>query len=163
MQITKKLLMKDTVRSALMLDILTDNRNRTAANIRHLFSKYGGNLGENGCVGWMFHKKAIFVVEKENFDDEDKLMEIVMDAGAEDFENDDDVFEITAAPEEYDAIESALAEKGIETASAEITMVPDTTVNLEGKDAEKMQKLIEALEEDDDVQNIYGNYEFADE
>ncbi len=149
--------------SALMLDILTDNRNRTAANIRHLFSKYGGNLGENGCVGWMFHKKAIFVVEKENFDDEDKLMEIVMDAGAEDFENDDDVFEITAAPEEYDAIESALAEKGIETASAEITMVPDTTVNLEGKDAEKMQKLIEALEEDDDVQNIYGNYEFADE
>ena len=149
--------------SALMLDILTDNRNRTAANIRHIFSKNGGNLGENGCVGWMFHKKAVFVVEKETFDDEDKLLEIVMDAGAEDFEGDDEVFEITAAPEEFDAIESALAEKGIETASAEITMVPDTTVKLEGKDAEKMQKLLDALDEDDDVQNVYGNYEFENE
>ena len=149
--------------SALMLDILTDNRNRTAANIRHIFSKHGGNLGENGCVGWMFHKKAIFVVEKETFDDEDKLMEIVMDAGAEDFEADDEAFEITSAPEEYDAIEAALAEKGIETASAEITMVPDTTVKLEGKDAEKMQKLLDALDEDDDVQNVYGNYEFIEE
>ena len=149
--------------SALMLDILTDNRNRTAANIRHIFSKHGGNLGENGCVGWMFHKKAVFVVDKETFDDEDKLMEIVMDAGAEDFDSDEDVFEITAEPEEFDAIEAALAEKGIETASAEITQVPDTTVKLEGKDAEKMQKLLDALDEDDDVQNVYGNYEFADE
>ena len=146
-----------------MLDILTDNRNRTAANIRHIFSKHGGNLGENGCVGWLFHKKAVFVVEKETFDDEDALMEIVMDAGAEDFEADEEVFEITAAPEEYDAIEAALAEKGIETASSEITMVPDTTVKLEGKDAEKMQKLLDALDEDDDVQNVYGNYEFVEE
>ena len=149
--------------SALMLDILTDNRNRTAASVRHIFSKHGGNLGENGCVGWMFHKKAVFVVERETFDDEDALMEIVMDAGAEDFEADEEAFEITSAPEEFDAIESALAEKGIETASAEITMVPDTTVKLEGKDAEKMQKLLDALDEDDDVQNVYGNYEFAED
>ena len=146
--------------SALMLDILTDNRNRTAASVRHIFSKHGGNLGENGCVGWMFHKKAVFVVDKETFDDEDALMEIVMDAGAEDFEADDDVFEISAAPEEFNTIEAALAEKGIETASAEITMVPDTTVKLTGSDAEKMQKLLDALDEDDDVQNVYGNYEF---
>ena len=146
--------------SALMLDILTDNRNRTAANIRHIFTKHGGNLGENGCVGWMFKKKAVFVVDKENFDDEDALMEIVMDAGAEDFESDDEVFEITAAPEDFNAVESALAEKNIETASAEITQVPDTTIKLTGADAEKMQKLLDALDEDDDVQNVYGNYEF---
>jgi len=148
--------------SALMLDILTDNRNRTAANIRHIFTKHGGNLGENGCVSWMFKKKAVFVVDKENFDDEDTLMEIAMDAGAEDFNADDDMFEITAAPEDFNAIESALADKNIETASAEITQVPDTTVALSGDAAEKMQKLLDALDEDDDVQNVYGNYEFAE-
>ena len=148
--------------AALMLDILTDNRNRTAANIRHIFSKHGGNLGENGCVAWMFKKKAVFVVDKETFDDEDALMEIAMDAGAEDFNAEDDSFEITADPDDYNAIEAALAEKGIETVSAEITQVPDTTVALADKDAEKMQKLLDALDEDDDVQNVYGNYEFAD-
>ena len=146
--------------AALMLDILTDNRNRTAANIRHIFSKHGGNLGENGCVAWMFKKKAVFTVDKETFDDEDALMEIAMDAGAEDFEADEESFEITADPDDFNAIENALAEKGIETASAEITQVPDTTVALADKDAEKMQKLLDALDEDDDVQNVYGNYEF---
>ncbi len=148
--------------AALMLDILTDNRNRTAASVRHIFSKHGGNLGENGCVGWMFHKKAVFVVDRETFEDEDELMTIALDAGAEDFEADEDSYEITAAPEDYDAIEKALADHKIETASAEITQVPDTTVKLEGKDAEKMQNLLDALDEDDDVQNVYGNYEFAD-
>lgn len=149
--------------SAIMLDILTDNRNRSAADVRHIFSKYGGNLGETGCVGWMFKQKAVFIVEKETFEDEDELMGIVLDAGAEDFKVEDDVFEITADPADYDAIEAALGEKGIETASAEITMVPDTTVKLEGKDAEKMQNLIDALEENDDVQNVYSNYEFDEE
>ena len=149
--------------SAIMLDILTDNRNRSAADVRHIFSKYGGNLGETGCVGWMFKQKAVFIVEKETFEDEDELMGIVLDAGAEDFKAEDDVFEITADPADYDAIEAALGEKGIETASAEITMVPDTTVKLEGKDAEKMQNLIDALEENDDVQNVYSNYEFDEE
>lgn len=144
---------------ALMLEILTDNRNRTAANIRHIFSKHGGNLGENGCVAWLFHKKAVFTVDKETFDDEDTLMEIAMDAGAEDFEADDESFEITADPDDFNAIEAALAEKGIETASAEITQVPDTTVKLNETDAEKLQKLLDALDEDDDVQNVYGNYE----
>ena len=149
--------------SAIMLDILTDNRNRSAADVRHIFSKYGGNLGETGCVGWRFKQKAVFIVEKETFEDEDELMGIVLDAGAEDFKTEDDVFEITADPADYDAIETALGEKGIETASAEITMVPDTTVKLEGKDAEKMQNLIDALEENDDVQNVYSNYEFDEE
>ena len=146
--------------SAIMLDILTDNRNRSAADVRHIFSKYGGNLGETGCVGWMFKQKAVFIVEKETFEDEDELMSIALEAGAEDLKAEDDVFEITADPADYEAIEAALGAKGIETASAEITMVPDTTVKLEGKDAEKMQSLIDALEENDDVQNVYSNYEF---
>ena len=149
--------------SAIMLDILTDNRNRSAADVRHIFSKYGGNLGETGCVGWMFKQKAVFIVEKETFEDEDELRGLVLDAGAEAFKAEDDGFEITADPADYDAIEAALGEKGIETASAEITMVPDTTVKLEGKDAEKMQNLIDALEENDDVQNVYSNYEFDEE
>lgn len=145
--------------TAVMLDILTDNRNRTAADVRHLFSKYGGNLGQDGCVSWMFKQKAVFLVEKEVFGDEDELMEIVLDAGAEDIKAEDEIFEITAEPNAFDAIEQALAEKGIETASAEVTMVPDTTVGLAGKDAEKMQTLIDALEDNDDVQNVYTNYE----
>ena len=145
--------------TAVMLDILTDNRNRTAADVRHLFSKYGGNLGQDGCVSWMFKQKAVFLVEKEVFGDEDELMEIVLDAGVEDMKAEDEIFEITAEPNAFDAIEQALAEKGIETASAEVTMVPDTTVGLAGKDAEKMQTLIDALEDNDDVQNVYTNYE----
>ena len=111
----------------------------------------------------MFKKKAVFIVEKETFDDEDALMEIVLDAGAEDMKAEDEVFEITAEPDAFDDIEKALGEKGIETASAEVTMVPDTTVHLVGKDAEKMQNLIDALEENDDVQNVYSNYESDDE
>ena len=149
--------------SAVLLDIMTDNRNRTAADIRHLFSKYGGNLGETGCVGWMFHKKAIFVVDKEAFDDEESLMMIALDAGAEDFKAEDDSFEITAAPEDFDAISQALEENNIETVESEITMIPDTTVKVEGKDAEKMQTLIDMLEEHDDVQNVYSNYEMDEE
>ena len=145
--------------TAVMLDILTDNRNRTAADVRHLFSKYGGNLGQDGCVAWMFKKKAVFLVERETFDDEDALMEIVLEAGADDMKVEDEVFEITAEPEAFDAIEAALGEKGIETASAEVTMVPDNTVHLEGKEAEKMQTLIDALEDNDDIQNVYSNHE----
>lgn len=149
--------------AAVMLDIMTDNRNRTAADVRHLFGKNGGNLGESGCVGWMFKQKAVFVVEKETFGDEDELMNIVLEAGAEDMQAMDDVFEITAAPGDFDAIAEALGAKGIETASAEVTMVPDTTVKLVGKDAEKMLQLVDALEEHDDVQNVYANYEIDEE
>ena len=149
--------------SAIMLDILTDNRNRTAADVRHLFSRFGGNMGETGCVGWMFKQKAVFLVERETFDDEDELMNIVLEAGAEDMRAEDDIFEITAEPADFDAIEAALGEKGIETASAEITMVPDNTVKVEGKDAEKLQALVDALEENDDVQNVYHNWEMPEE
>lgn len=145
--------------TALMLEILTDNRNRTAANIRHIFSKHGGNLGENGCVAWMFHKKAVFTVDKDSFDDEDALLEIAMDAGAEDFQALDDSFEITADPNDFNAIEAALAAKGIDTSSAEITQIPSSTVNLNQNDSDKLLKLLDALDADDDVQNVFGNYE----
>ena len=148
---------------AVILDIMTDNRNRTAADVRHLFSKYGGNLGATGCVAWMFKQKAVFIVEREVFGDEDELLNIALEAGAEDMKAEGDVFEIVAEPGDYDAVADALAEKGIETASAEVTMVPDNTVRIEGKDAEKMMSLVDALEEHDDVQNIYANYEMDEE
>lgn len=145
-----------------MLDIMTDNRNRTAADIRHLFSKFGGNLGETGCVGWMFKQKAVFIIDKEVYDDEENLMMIALDAGADDFKAEDDSFEITAAPEDFDAVAKALEDNKIETVQAEITMVPDTTVTLAGKDADKMLALVDALEEHDDVQNVYANYEIEE-
>lgn len=145
--------------TAIMLDILTDNRNRTAADVRHIFTKYGGSLGATGCVSWMFNKKAVFVVEKESFDDEDALMELVLDAGADDFVAEDEVFEITAEPDAFDDILQALNDKGIEPASAEITMVPDNTVKVEGENVASMQKMLDAFDENDDVQEVYGNYE----
>ena len=149
--------------SAVMLEIMTDNRNRTAADIRHLFSKHGGNLGETGCVGWMFKKKCLFVVDRETFDNEEELMLLALDAGAEDFKAEDDSFEITGAPEDFDAIQSALEARGIEPGAAEISMIPDTTVHLEGGDAQKMLRLIEALEDHDDVQEVYSNYDVDDD
>lgn len=149
--------------SAVLLSIMTDNRNRTAADIRHLFSKHGGNLGETGCVGWMFKKKCLFVVDKETFDNEEELMLLALDAGAEDFKAEDDSFEITGAPEDFDAIQSALDARGIEPGAAEISMIPDTTVRLEGEDAQKMLRLIEALEDHDDVQEVYSNYDIDED
>ena len=149
--------------TAIMLDILTDNRNRTAADVRHIFTKYGGSLGATGCVSWMFNKKAVFVVEKESFDDEDALMELVLDAGADDFVAEDEVFEITAEPDAFDGILQALNDKGIEPASAEITMVPDNTVKVEGENVASMQKMLDAFDENDDVQEVYGNYEMDEE
>lgn len=149
--------------TAIMLDILTDNRNRTAADVRHIFSKYGGSLGANGCVSWMFNKKAVFVVEKEAFDDEDALMELVLEAGADDFVAEEDAFEITGEPETFDDILQALTDKGIETASAEITMVPDNTVKVEGENVVNMQKMLDAFDDNDDVQEVYGNYEMDEE
>ena len=149
--------------TAVMLDIMTDNRNRTAADIRHLFSKNGGNLGETGCVGWMFQKKAVFIVDREAYDDEENLMMLALEAGADDFKAQEDSFEITADPQDFDAIAMALEDNNIETVEAEVTMMPDTTVTLTGKDADTVMKLIDALEEHDDVQNVYANYDIDEE
>lgn len=149
--------------SAVMIEVMTDNRNRTAADVRHIFSKNGGNLGETGCVGWMFNKKCIFVVEKENFDNEEELMMLALDAGADDFKVEDDVFEIIGAPEEFDNIQQMLDDNKIEASVAEISMVPDNTIKLEGTDATKMLRMIEALEDHDDVQEVYANYDIDEE
>ncbi len=148
---------------AVMLDVLTDNRNRTAADVRHAFSKHGGNMGETGSVGWMFKRKGVFTIDKENGYDEDEVMMIALEAGAEDIKSMDDCFEIVTEPEDYDAVEKALADNNIEVAMGEVTMVPDTMTALEGEDAEKMQKLIDMFEDMDDVQEVYTNADLPDE
>lgn len=150
--------------AAVILDILTDNRNRTAGDIRHLFSKFGGNLGESGCVSWMFEKKGFISVDKENLDkDYDEIMMIALDAGAEDMLEEDETFDITCAWDDFGAVESAIRETGLNPSAAEITMIPQNTVSLEGNDAIKMLKLMDVLEEHDDVQNVYSNFDIDDE
>ncbi len=150
--------------AAVMLDIMTDNRNRTAGEIRHLFSKYGGNLGESGCVAWMFEKKGFIALDKEDLDkDHDEILMTALDAGAEDMKEDEESFEITCAPEDFEAVKAAITEAGLNPSVAEVTMVPQSTVELTGDDAVKMLKLMEALEEHDDVQNVYANFDIDDE
>lgn len=148
---------------AILVETTTDNRNRTAADVRHLFSKYGGNLGESGCVGWMFKQKGTFLIEKNDKIDEETLMDIALNAGAEDVVEEDDSFEILSAPTDFEAIQDALENNNIETAKASISMIPDTTVALQGEDAEKLLKLIDALEDNDDVQEVYANFDIPDD
>lgn len=147
---------------AVMLEIMTDNRNRIAGEIRHLFSRYGGNLGETGCVSWMFDKKGLIVVDKGTGALEDDLMLAVLEAGAEDMRVEEDGFEIYTGPEDFDAVRDALAGQGFLPAEAELTMVPQTTVNLADKEAEQMIKLMDALEELDDVQEVYANFDIVE-
>jgi YebC/PmpR family DNA-binding regulatory protein len=147
---------------AVTVNVLTDNRNRAAAAVRHEFSKHGGNLGETGCVSWMFKNKGLFVVPKENADEEE-LMMLVLDAGADDMQSGDEEFEITTAPEAFDDVEKALMENNVQTEVAHITMVPDNTIALEAEDARKLENLIDALEEIDDVQDVYHNGDMPDD
>jgi YebC/PmpR family DNA-binding regulatory protein len=144
--------------AAVLVNVATDNRNRTVSEIRHLFSKNGGNLGEVGSVSWMFERKSQIIVDAEKAS-EDQLMSIVLDAGAEDLRDQGGAWEILSAPESHEAVLKALEDAGIPTESAEIAMVPKNTIKLEGKTAQAMLKLYDALEEHDDVQNVYGNYE----
>lgn len=148
---------------ALLVEIMTDNRNRTAAEMRHLFSKHGGNMGESGCVSWMFHKKGLILVDKSNLIDEDQLMTIALDAGAEDMNSEGDQFEITCLPEDFEGLLNALEAASVKWLSAEISMVPETTILLDGPDATRLMKLVDALEDQDDVQAVYGNFELPDE
>jgi YebC/PmpR family DNA-binding regulatory protein len=148
---------------AVLVDSLTDNKNRTVADIRHIFSKYNGNLGENGCVGWMFDKKGWFSVAKSDADEEE-LMMTALDAGAEDVkDDDDDNFEIITAPEDFEAVKTALESASVPIVDSEVTMLPQNYVSLEGKDAETMMKLMEALDDNDDVQKVYTNADIPDE
>ncbi len=149
--------------TAILVDILTDNRNRTAADIRHLFTKHGGNLGESGCVAWMFKRKGLFVIERETGVEEEELMLLALEAGADDFSAEDDSFEITAAPEEFEQVQQALESGGIKTTVAQISMIPDTTVELQDDAAAKLMRLMEALEDHDDVQEVYANADFSDD
>ncbi len=144
--------------AAVLVNVATDNRNRTVSEIRHTFSKNGGNLGEQGSVAWMFERKSQILVDAANAG-EDRLMDIVLDAGADDLRNQDGAWEILSPPEAHEAVLQALEKSKIPTESAEIAMIPKNTVKLEGKSAQSMLKLYEALEEHDDVQNVYGNYE----
>ena len=143
---------------AIFMRVLTDNKNRTVAELRHILSKNGGNLGETGCVGWMFDRKGYFVVEKSAVD-EDKLMEIALGAGADDMRDDGSNFEILTAPDSYDAVRAALEEAKITTSASEISMMPQNYVKLEGKSAETMLKLMEALEDHEDIQNVWANFD----
>ena len=148
---------------AIIIEVMTDNRNRTVAEIRHTMEKLGKGMGENGCVSWMFHKKGYIVVARAKADEE-KLMGLALDAGAEDMLAEDDTFEITTAPADFDKVKKALDAAGIATEVAEVTMVPQTYVKIEGqKEASQMLRLMEALEDNDDVQNVYANYEIPPE
>jgi YebC/PmpR family DNA-binding regulatory protein len=143
---------------AIFMHALTDNKNRTVAEIRHVLSKNGGNLGETGCVGWMFERKGYFVVEKSAADEE-KLMEIALGAGADDMREDGSNFEILTAPEKFDAVRAELESAKISTSAAEISMMPQNYVKLEGKNAQTMLKLMEALEDHEDIQNVWSNFD----
>jgi len=141
---------------------LTDNKNRAVADIRHIFSKAGGNLGENGCVSYLFEKKGYFVIEK-SATDEDALMEVALDAGAEDVREDESNFEVISDPSEFEAVKSAIDAAGIPCVESEISMLPSTTVSLTGKPAEQMIRLMEALDDCDDVQKSYTNADIPEE
>ena len=132
------------------------------ADIRHIFNKNGGNLGENGCVAWMFDKKGYLAIEKSVID-EDSLMETALEAGAEDVREDESNFEVIAAPEDFEAVKTAIEAAAIPTITAEVTMLPQNTTNLQGKEAEQMIRLMEALEDCDDVQKVYTNADIPEE
>ena len=143
---------------AVMVETMTDNRNRTVAELRHLFSKNGGNLGESGSVAWMFDKKGYIVVDKDA-KPEDELFEIALEAGADDMQTEGDVFEIYTAPENFEAVHEAIKAAGVEPQAAEVSMIPQNYTALEGADAKQMLKLYEALDDHDDVQKVYANFD----
>lgn len=143
---------------AVMVEAMTDNRNRTVAEIRHIFSKNGGNMGESGSVGWMFDRKGYIVVDKAA-KSEEELFEIAVGAGADDMQDDGEVFEIFTAVENFDAVHDALKGAGIEPQAAEISQIPQNYIKLEGQDAKTMMKLYDALDDNDDVQKVWANFD----
>jgi YebC/PmpR family DNA-binding regulatory protein len=148
--------------AAVLVECLTDNKNRAVADVRHLFSKSGGNLGENGCVSWMFDKKGLIVVNKDKTD-EDQLMEIAIDAGAEDVNDEGDTFEVITDISDFESVKDAIENASIETEMAEITMIPQNMLTLEGKEAEQTIRLMDALEDCDDVQKVYTNADIPED
>lgn len=149
---------------AVMLEILTDNRNRTASEIRHIFSRHGGNLGETGCVAWMFSQKGSLVLDRGNLKKTvDEVMLDALEAGAEDVKEDEDTLQILTDPADFPAVQETLSKQGYTFTEAQIVRLPQTTVELRGKEAEQMLKLVEELEEHDDVQEVYTNFDIPDD
>jgi YebC/PmpR family DNA-binding regulatory protein len=148
--------------AAVMLEVMTDNKNRTVAEIRSIFAKNGGSLGETGCVNWMFEKKGLIAVPKETVG-EDELMAVALDAGAEDFKVVENAFEILTSPEDFERIKKAIQDKHITPAVAQISMIPQSTVKLADNKARQMLKLMDLLEDHDDVQEVYSNFDIPDE
>ncbi len=146
---------------AIIVDALTDNKNRTASNVRNAFTKGGGNVGTTGCVSFMFDKKGQIIIDKEECEmDADDLMLMALDAGAEDFSEEEDSFEITTAPEDFSQVREALEKENLPMASAEVTMIPQTFVSLtDEQDIKMMNRILDLLDEDDDVQEVYHNWE----
>ena len=147
---------------AVLVECLTDNKNRTIADVRYIFSKAGGNIGTDGCVAWMFDKKGLISVDK-SVTDEDTLMEVALEAGAEDVKDEGDCFEVITEPNDFDTVKEAVEAANIEYQMAEVTMIPQTETELEGKEAEQMVKFMEALEDCDDIQNFHTNADISDD
>ena len=144
---------------AIIVNATTDNRNRTAADVRHVFDKAGGSLGTTGCVSYMFNRKGVIVIEKESTEmSEDDLMMLALECGAEDFSSDEGIYEVTTSPEDFSSVREALEQKGLTFVEADVQMVPTTYVDLDEKDAEKMERLVERLEELDDVSEVFHNW-----
>ena len=147
---------------AILAEAMTDNKNRTVSEVRHVFEKYNGNLGQQGCVSWMFTRKGVILVPQSAIG-EDELLEVVLENGAEDMVKQGNSYEITTTTEDFDKVHQALKAKKIPVDSAEIAKVPSTTIKLEGRQAEQMLKLYDKLEELDDIQNVWANFDIADE
>ena len=147
--------------AAVILEVLTDNKNRTVGELRHLLEKHGGNLAAAGAVAWMFHKKGYIVVEKSKTDEE-KLMAAVLEAGADDLQDDDDNWEVLSSPEAFPKVNEAVKSLGVEPATAQVSMIPQSYVKLEGKPASQMVRLMDALEDHDDVQHVWSNFDIEE-
>lgn len=147
---------------AFMVESLTDNKNRTVAEVRHLFSKYGGSMGETGSVAWMFDRKGIITLPKQN-KTEDEIFEIILEAGADDLITEDEFYEVTTSIESFEPVRKLLADLGLEIENASLQWTAKNTTEVSGEDAEKLMKLYDALEESDDVQHVYSNADFIDE
>jgi YebC/PmpR family DNA-binding regulatory protein len=147
---------------AVLVDCLTDNKNRAVADVKHLFERNGGNLGEPGCVAWMFDKKGLVVLERDKVDEE-KLLDLALESGAEDVMDQDEDFEVITALADFEKVKKAIEDAGLPYTVAEITMIPKNTVKLEGKKAQQMLNLMQGLEDNDDVSNVYANFDIPDD
>ena len=147
---------------AIMIDTLTDNRNRTTAEVRSILTKSGGNLGESGCVSWIFEKKGVITLSADKYD-ENSVMEVALDAGADDIQGDNNVWEVTTSPDNYETLRNTFIDRGMEIIMSDIMRVPKTTVKLDAKSAAKVLSLMEKLEDNDDVQNVASNFDIPDE